>query len=223
MGRKARESTAVTKIFADRLSELIQEEKEAGATHEQICKQAGVGAGAMSEWASDMKTANIESLVKISQYFDVSSDYLLGLTNARTNSIDIKTVCTTTGLGEKFVCNLTKVTQEEIKELNKFLSSRNLIDFLRNLVQYAWLTEKLRVAIQRNQEDLQRLKANMSDIDEIDRDYMLEDVEETYADVRYIRFELIDCFSKAFDEIYKVQQEDTAVKQLRERWEEANK
>ena len=83
MGRKPRESTPVTKKFAENLEDLIEEKKRSGLKHEEISAQAGVGSGALSEWASDLKTASIDSLVKLAKYFNVSCDYLLGLSEIR--------------------------------------------------------------------------------------------------------------------------------------------
>lgn len=82
MGRPKRESSSVTKAFADRLSDLVEEKKATGLSHNEICEQAGVGSGAMSDWLSDNKTANIDSLYKLAKYFNVSADYLLGISRA---------------------------------------------------------------------------------------------------------------------------------------------
>lgn len=108
MGRKPRESTIVTKAFADRLSDLIQEKKSTGMCHEEICEQVGVASGAMSEWASDNKTANIESLYKLSTYFGVSADWLLGISETRSTDKEIKNACEHTGLSENAVSFLHK-------------------------------------------------------------------------------------------------------------------
>ena len=72
MGRQKRESTTITKTFADRLNDLVEEKKSTGLSHNDICEQAGVGSGAMSDWLSDNKTANIDSLGKLAKYFNVS-------------------------------------------------------------------------------------------------------------------------------------------------------
>lgn len=114
MGRKPRESTAVTKEFADRISELIQEKKETGLSHEEICTQAGVASGAMSEWASDTKTANIDSLYKIAKYFGVSTDYLLGLTDIRSPDVNIQKLAKETGLSEECIEALKTIHETDV-------------------------------------------------------------------------------------------------------------
>ena len=103
MGRQKRESTTITKTFADRLSDLVEEKKSTGLSHNEICEQAGVGSGAMSDWLSDNKTANIDSLGKLSKYFGVSADWLLGLSEIKSVDMDIRAICKKTGLSEKSI------------------------------------------------------------------------------------------------------------------------
>jgi transcriptional regulator with XRE-family HTH domain len=80
-GRKKRESTSVTRIFSERLSDLIDEKKVTGQSQIEIAKSVGVPSGSLSEWADDKSTPTIDALEKLSRYFDVPSDYLLGLSN----------------------------------------------------------------------------------------------------------------------------------------------
>lgn len=82
MGRPSRVSTPTTKIFAERLSDLVKMQKEKGLSHDEISKQIGVSSGVLSEWMSDNKTASIENLAKLAKYFSVTSDYLLGLSRS---------------------------------------------------------------------------------------------------------------------------------------------
>ncbi len=79
-GRKERKSSPVTIGFSDRLSVLIDEKKSAGQSQKDIAASVGVSSGALSEWADDKKTPSIEALEKLSRFFNVSSDYLLGIT-----------------------------------------------------------------------------------------------------------------------------------------------
>lgn len=81
MPRPKRTSTQTTKIFADRLEELIQDQKERGITREEVCKKAEISTGIMSEWLSDSKTANIDNFSKIAKCLDASPAWLLGLSD----------------------------------------------------------------------------------------------------------------------------------------------
>ena len=92
MARPSRVSTPTTKAFAERLSDLVQIKKSEGLSHDEISRQIGVSSGVLSEWMSDNKTASIENLAKLSKYFGVSADYLLGLSDVQTADVDVRAV-----------------------------------------------------------------------------------------------------------------------------------
>lgn len=52
----------------------------------------------VSYWCSGKRTPNTELIIKISKRLDVSTDYLLGLSDAPTNDKDLQFVCDYTGL-----------------------------------------------------------------------------------------------------------------------------
>lgn len=70
--------TRTTKSFADRLNELIA---ECGKDIREISSDSTVASGALSNYRSDNAESGINNLVKIANYFNVSTDYLLGLTD----------------------------------------------------------------------------------------------------------------------------------------------
>ena len=64
--------------FAERLKSLRQEK---GLTLEQLAKEINMSYAAISRWESKQRIPNIEALIVIAKYFNVSADYLLGLTD----------------------------------------------------------------------------------------------------------------------------------------------
>lgn len=65
--------------FAERLSQVIEAR---GISQRQICKQADVAQGTLSKYTNPEYTpSNYESLRRIAEALNVSTDYLLGLTN----------------------------------------------------------------------------------------------------------------------------------------------
>lgn len=103
MSRKCRVSTKTTKLFADRLSDLVDEKKGEMYSQKQIASSIGVSSGSLSEWCSDQVTATIDNLVQVARFFGVSSDYLLGLTDVRKSNVDVRNICERTGLNEEVV------------------------------------------------------------------------------------------------------------------------
>lgn len=134
MGRHSRVSTPTTKAFAERLSDLVQAKKNTGLSHDEICRQIGASSGGLSEWMSDNKTASIDNLAKISKYFGVSTDYLLGLSNLKTPDVDIQKACELTGLSDDAI----KILRDSYaaKALNVFLSEDSFRNLLLCLFSY---------------------------------------------------------------------------------------
>ena len=63
-------------IFAESLSELIL---EANLTPSAFAEQLGCGKGTISRYLSGNKMPSIELLVRMADFFQCSTDYLLGL------------------------------------------------------------------------------------------------------------------------------------------------
>lgn len=150
MGRKKRESTQVSKAFADALFDLVQNKKDEGMSHEAISKAAGVASAALSEWMLDKSSPNIESLYKLAKYFGVSSDYLLGLTDVQTVSTDLRAVCEYTGLNESALKQIERRKEfpDWMTALNHVLVSEAFCSMVFRLEQYqnSLCAEKLFVA-----------------------------------------------------------------------------
>lgn len=66
------------KEFGEKLKEL---RKEKGLTQKQLAEQLGNAQSAIYYWETNQQEPNISALKKICQFFNVSSDYLLGLEN----------------------------------------------------------------------------------------------------------------------------------------------
>lgn len=62
-------------VFAEQLKTL---RKINGLTQKELAEEVGVQQGAINKWESKQTEPNIEKLVKLADYFDVSVDYLLG-------------------------------------------------------------------------------------------------------------------------------------------------
>ena len=63
-------------IFADRLRELVQ---NSGKSQNEICKDLGIYKQKLSRWKTGNTEPNLDDLIMLAKYFDVSVDYLLGL------------------------------------------------------------------------------------------------------------------------------------------------
>lgn len=64
------------KIFCERLKSLRIEKK---ISQPELAKMVGVSNGMISFWENGINEPTITNLVKLTQIFEVSADYLLGL------------------------------------------------------------------------------------------------------------------------------------------------
>ena len=87
-------------VFPDRLSDLINEKQKLGISQNVIAEKLEVSKSVLSEWASGKKKPSLKNLCNLSQYFGVSADYLLGITDARSVEPDIRAIQEYTGLSD---------------------------------------------------------------------------------------------------------------------------
>ncbi len=96
-----------TEKFAEILADLIADKH---ISLEKIGKEIGVSKATLSKYTNDEAEAPIGNLVKLANYFNVSADYLLGISEAKTNDKDLQFVCDYTGLSAEAIENLKKIS-----------------------------------------------------------------------------------------------------------------
>lgn len=99
--------------FATRLRELIERDN---ITQNQLANIIGKTRQAVNNYTLGNTAPDADTIIKLANYFNVSSDYLLGLSNAISKNEDLKAVCKYTGLSESTITSLH--AQAEI--LNNF-------------------------------------------------------------------------------------------------------
>lgn len=107
--------TETTKIFSERLNELVQQAKNGGGktlAEGRIADNIGINRPALHKYLDNNAEIGINSLVKIAKYFGVSTDYLLGLTNATPSALIVREVCEATGLTEDALRGILSLTEE---------------------------------------------------------------------------------------------------------------
>ena len=55
--------------------------KNKGVTAQELTKSAGLNNSAITEWKKGKAKPSTEAIIKIADYFNVSTDYVLGLSN----------------------------------------------------------------------------------------------------------------------------------------------
>ena len=75
----------------------------------ELAKQLNVKDNIVSYWCKGDRTPNTTQIIQIANYLNVSTDYLLGVTDVATTDKDLKFVCDYTGLKEEAINNLHNI------------------------------------------------------------------------------------------------------------------
>lgn len=86
-------------------------------SQEKLAEICSVTRQAISQWMNGITRPDILYLVKISEHFNVSTDYLLGLTNIKTTDKATKELCGTLGLDEETIKILSSDTTSAVADM----------------------------------------------------------------------------------------------------------
>ena len=93
--------------------------EDRNVTRKKLSEICSVKAQSVSQWANGETRPDILSLTKIAEFFNVSTDYLLGLTDAMTTDKATKELCATLGFSESSINFLLKKTPLYFEEWEK--------------------------------------------------------------------------------------------------------
>lgn len=136
-------------IFSVRLRLLLQRHK---ITQQELAEKVDCSRQAISQYVEGLNAPNIDKLCNIARYFNVSTDYLMGLSDIETTDKDLKFVCEYTGLSEYSVIVLGELLRskdtensynvsfnmplEQLNIINYFLNSSKFFDVVFELMMY---------------------------------------------------------------------------------------
>lgn len=117
-------------ITVERLRRLID---ETGLARQAIADEMGCDVSTVTKHYNGTRNLTIDFIAMYARYFNVSSDYLLGLSEVRTVSPDTAMICRVTGLDDKAVRTLSAINdptnfespKEIIKTLNHLIGELN--------------------------------------------------------------------------------------------------
>lgn len=112
-------------VFSKRLKDLMGNN---GVTQDMLAQVLDVKRQTISLYINGASAPPLEKFVDIANYFNVSTDYLLGKTEIKTTDISIQKICEYTHLSENSVKTLfkyQKFIEIETEKLNTLLSKAN--------------------------------------------------------------------------------------------------
>ena len=107
----AKKFVGLTSPFAERLKLLYF---NSGETQEQAANRFGVSRQGFGNWLNGRTQPDYDALCKLAEYYNVSTDYLLGRTDVKTPDTELKTVCEVTDLSESAVKKIIKLKSPTI-------------------------------------------------------------------------------------------------------------
>lgn len=85
---------------------IIDLREKSGLSQEEICSKLGVTQQTLSRYEKGQRQASLDFVVSASKYFNVSTDYLLGITDVKSKNKDIQYIHEYTGLNENSISTL---------------------------------------------------------------------------------------------------------------------
>lgn len=143
-----------TNIFGNR---LLKTREEHGETQDQLAEAIGITRQSLSRYEISDRTPNIEIVCNIARHYNISVDYLLGLSDIQNTDKNVETVCNITGLNEYTVSAL--MTSQKRKGL-KGLSCSDVINFISGNGNLVSLTLRVKTFID-NIEKLYKIKEEL--------------------------------------------------------------
>ena len=131
-------------IFPTRLRELVHQNH---VTQQTVATAVGKSRQTISYYQDGTVSPDWKTIVNLADFFGVSTDYLLGLSDVSSSSIEVQAVCDFTGLSEKSIIYLHRLENnliypphsERLSILDYLLSMREFDDFLTQIEKYVSL------------------------------------------------------------------------------------
>lgn len=95
------------KIFSERLSNL---RKKKELTQQQLSEILQIPRVSITKYETAERTPTVDHLVQFAQFFNVPSDYLLGLSSVESYDIELQAICDYIGLSENAVAVLHEIS-----------------------------------------------------------------------------------------------------------------
>lgn len=120
--------------FGERLLKLREERNE---TQQQLADAIGITRQSLSRYETNDRTPNIDLVYNIAKHYNVSADYLLGLSEIQSSDKKIETACEVTGLSEKSIQLINCHSNCFSEELNFVFQDYYFYELIKFLKKYA--------------------------------------------------------------------------------------
>lgn len=123
---------------------IEQLRKEKGETQQQLADAVGVKRETIYQWESNTRDLKTKAIIGLAEHFEVSADWILGISSVKGRNADIKMICEYTGLSEDSILTLhrRKGNTARIIATDQLLKDD---EFIINLTNYIWAFVLLKI------------------------------------------------------------------------------
>ena len=100
-------------IFAERIGKLRNDK---GMSQEELSVALNIDRGTIAKYETQKRIPSYEHLTAFSEYFNVSTDYLLGIAKNKTPDPDISMMCDYTGLSDDAIQTLENIKGSNVSD-----------------------------------------------------------------------------------------------------------
>lgn len=93
-----------------------------GKSQADLAKYLGISSQAVGYYKTGANNANWETVVKIAEYLNVSTDWLLGLTDVQSRDTEFSTACEYFGLSDEAGESLKSLSNDKDQKYIKFIN-----------------------------------------------------------------------------------------------------
>lgn len=139
-----------------------------GESQEETAKAIDEKRENIRNWENGTRALKAETIIKLSRHFNVTSDFLLGLTEVQSTDTELKAVCDYTGLTEESINALYKIRHfgRGLYQLNAFLAEYGIY-FSDELYEIAESTQIASCRLDRLEQEADNMCHPSSTLDEI--------------------------------------------------------
>ena len=128
--QRLRDLRTERKISFDTLAEAIGVSTQVLKNYELACRYRDCPPNLQPNKMEAIAGMSISTLYKIAQYFNVSTDYLLGFTKYPTPNATLRSICEYTGLSEKAVLRLHDKARQKGSSISAVIESQEFWDVI---------------------------------------------------------------------------------------------
>jgi len=139
---KIKSKGAIAEVFKDRLQLIM---RNTSTTQIALAKAIGGSRQTVGQYEAGSALPVIDKLLKIAEFFEVSTDYLLGLSGVTSQNVDDKAIHEATGLSDRAIKELQlswqtlKVEADSTEATPEYIHAENTINGINFLLEQGTL------------------------------------------------------------------------------------